>query len=71
MSASSFEGDMSKPGQSVLTWVLLTQSVVDELLPDSHMSCLFVTVHLYLTVKTTGACVIVGSEEVLLHSPHA
>lgn len=46
---------MSKPEQNVLTWVLLTQSVVDESLLGPHMSCLFVTVHLYLTAKTTGA----------------
>lgn len=54
MSTSSFEGDVNKPGQNVLTWALLTQSAVDELLPDPHMTCLFVTVHLYLTAKTIG-----------------
>lgn len=55
MSTRSFESDVSKPRQNVLTRVLLTQSVVDELLLDLHMSCLFVTVHLYLIVITTGA----------------
>lgn len=54
MTTSPFEGDVSKPGQNVLPWVLLTQSVVDELPLDPNMSCLFVAVHLYLTAKITG-----------------